>query len=240
PAYLDARGLRDYDLVLSYTGGAALEDLRDVLGARDVHPLYGHVDPDVHRPMPFAEHYRADMSWIGTYAADRQRVIDELFLQPARYRPNSRFVIAGAQYPHDFPWGDNVYFVRHLPPGEHAAFMSSSRLTLNATRASMAACGWCPSGRLFEAAACGAAILSDSWPGIEEFYTPGDEILIGTTANHTLAALDIDDATLQRIGRAARERTLAEHTSAHRVARLIGYLESALSQTPREVESCGA
>jgi spore maturation protein CgeB len=161
--YIGPRGLGDFDLVLSYTGGAALDVLRAELGARHVAPLYGHVDPEVHRPVPALDHYRSDLSYLGTYAADRQAALEMLFVAPARHRPKQRFLIGGAQYPQDFPWSDNIYFVRHLPPSEHPAFFSSSRLTLNVTRQAMAEMGWCPSGRLFEASACGAAILSDGW-----------------------------------------------------------------------------
>src|SRR5262249_45631210 len=48
--YLPPDGLGSFDLVLSYTGGTALEALREQLGARRVAPLYGHVDPEIHRP----------------------------------------------------------------------------------------------------------------------------------------------------------------------------------------------
>ncbi|HET6912211.1 MAG TPA: glycosyltransferase [Rhodanobacteraceae bacterium] len=223
--WLDDRGLRDYELVLSYAGGPALRELERVLGARRTAALYGHVDPDVHSPAPPKDHYRADLSWIGTYAADRQPALEELFVNVARARPQRRFVIAGAQYPQDFPWGENVWFVRHLPPDEHAAFLCSSRLVLNVTRAPMARMGWCPSGRLFEATACGAAVLSDAWAGLSDFYTPGEEILLARNSQDALDAIDLPDATLQQIGQRARERTLAEHTSMHRARELIALLE---------------
>jgi spore maturation protein CgeB len=224
-SYIPARGLCDFDLVLSYTGGAALEQLRNDLGARHVEALYGHVDPHVHRPVAPADRYRAALSWLGTYSADRQIMLEELFVGPARLRRMEKFLIGGAQYPDHFPWSSNVYFVHHVPPSEHAAFFSSSRVTLNVTRAPMARMGWCPSGRLFEAAACGAAVLSDEWRGLDAFYTPGEQILTARSATDTLAALDSSDAQLQSIGRAARERTLDEHTSRHRAEQLIGYLE---------------
>jgi spore maturation protein CgeB len=223
--YIGDDGLGAFDLVLSYTGGMALAELRDTLGARRVYPLYGHVDPEAHHPAEPDSRYAADLSWLGTYAADRQAMLEELFVQPAQQRPQRKFLIAGTQYPQDFPWTENVYFVRHLPPQEHAAFLSSARLQLNVTRAQMAWLGWCPSGRLFEAAACGAAILSDEWPGLADFYAPDSEILLAHDADETLAALDLDDATLRRIGAAARERTLDEHTSAHRARQLIEFLE---------------
>ena len=223
--YIGPRGLRDFDLVLSFTGGGALTELRERLGARRVAPFYGHVDPDVHRPTGAAEHYRADLSYLGTYARDRQAALEALFLTPASRCPERRFLIGGAQYPPDFPWYPNLYFVHHLPPSEHPAFFSSSRLTLNITRAAMRTMGWCPSGRLFEAAACGVPVISDTWDGIETFYAPGREVLLVDTAEDVLRALELDDAQLGRIGTAARERTLAEHTSAHRARELMALLE---------------
>jgi spore maturation protein CgeB len=227
--YIGIRGLADFDLVLSYTGGAALTALRERLGARRVLPLYGSVDPRVHRPVAPIERYRADLSYLGTYAEDRQAGVLALFVEPARRRPKCRFVVGGAQYPPDFPWTPNLHFVRHLPPAEHPAFYSSSRLTLNVTRAPMAALGYCPSGRLFEAAACGTAIVSDVWAGLDEFFTPGDELLPATDTADVLAAMDLSDAELVRLGRAARERVLADHTAARRGAELVEILEGALS-----------
>lgn len=234
-AYLGPRGLADFDLVLSYTGGGALDALRRHLGARRVAPLYGHVDPDVHRPAPQQPHYRADLSYLGTYSGDRQSGVERLLIEPARLRPRARFLIGGAQYPQDFPWTPNIYFVRHLPPSEHPAFFCSSRLTLNVTRAAMAAMGWCPSGRLFEAAACGAPVLSDVWAGLEFFFEPGSEILAATTTEDALAALDRDDAELARIGRAARERALDEHTSDRRAGELIAALEACARRSETEM-----
>ena len=226
-SYIGPNGLSDFDLVLSYTGGKALEQLRERLGARRVAPLYGHVDPDVHKPATPAPHYRADLCYLGTFAADRQQALEALFIEPARRQPQRRFLMGGAQYPQEFPWSPNVFFVRHLPPSEHPAFFSSSRLTLNVTRREMARMGWCPSGRLFEAAACGTAILSDSWAGIDTFFSPGEEILTGEDAEDCIGTLEIDDAELRRIGAAARNRVLAEHTSARRTDDLISALDAA-------------
>ena len=224
--YIGPRGLADFDLVLSYTGGIALDELRSRLRARRVAPLYGHVDPAVHRPADPVEHYRADLSYLGTYAADRQAALEALFINPARRRPERRFLMGGAQYPTDFPWSENVFFVRHLPPSEHPAFFSSSRMTLNVTRREMADMGWCPSGRLFEAAACGTPVLSDVWEGLDQFFTPDREILLARNTDAAVAALDLLDAEIKRIGQAARERTLAEHTSGCRALELVAILEN--------------
>ena len=136
--YIGQAGLEGFALVLSFTGGQRLFDqFRNKLGARDIRPLYGHVDADVHRPVPAQAHYSADLSYLGTYSEDRQRALEELLVAPARFRQHLRFLIGGAQYPADFPWSSNIYFVRHLPPSEHAPFFASSRLTLNVTRPAM-------------------------------------------------------------------------------------------------------
>lgn len=228
-AYIGPRGLAGFDLVLSYTGGAALTELRERLGARRVAPLYGSVDPEVHclsEPLP---RYQSDLSYLGTYAADRQPVLELLLLEPARRLPDRRFVIAGAQYPEDFPWEPNVWFVRHLPPADHPAFFASSPLTLNVTRADMARMGWCPSGRLFEAAACGTAVLSDTWEGLGDFFEPGREILLAATREEAMAAISLPREEVARIGRAARERTLAAHTADQRAREMLDILASSES-----------
>jgi spore maturation protein CgeB len=224
--YLPPDGLGGFDLVLSYTGGEALTALRERLGARRVAPLYGSVDPESHCPGAPNPDYQADLSYLGTYAADRQEALERLFLEPARRLPDKRFVLAGAQYPMDFPWGPNVWFVRHLPPCDHPAFYGSSPLTLNVTRAAMARMGWCPSGRLFEAAACGTACLSDTWAGLEDFFEPGREILTAETTEEAIEALTRPKEEIARIGRAARERALDEHTADHRARQLLDMLDA--------------
>ncbi len=231
-AYIGPHGLAGFDLVLSYTGGGALDAIKARLGAKRVAPLYGSVDPAVHRRVDAQPHYAADLSYLGTYAADRQAALRELLIEPAQHRPRQRFLIGGAQYPVEFPWLGNIFFVRHLPPSEHPAFYSSSRLTLNVTRAAMARMGWCPSGRLFEAAACGVPILSDAWPGLEEFFAPGSEILVAENREDAIGALDLSPEELARIACAAQERTMAEHTADQRILELERLLDARTPPAP--------
>ena len=226
-AYLPAEGLGGFDLVLSYTGGRALDELQSRLGAQTVAPLYGWVDPESHFPVPQVERFRSAFSYLGTYAADRQAALTELFLEPAHRRPDERFLIGGAQYPEHFPWTPNLFFTQHLEPAQHPAFFCSSRATLNVTRGAMAAYGYCPSGRLFEAAACGTPLLSDSWEGLDTFFTPGTEILSVDCADDVMHALSLSDAELRRIADAARARTLEQHTAERRVIELETLCETA-------------
>jgi spore maturation protein CgeB len=225
--YVPEAGLSAFDLVLSFTGGESLRDLQTELGAARVLPLYGSVDPAVHQPSEKRLQYECDLSYLGTYSADRQAALEELFVRPARRRPDLKFVMGGAQFPNEFPWTDNLHFVRHLPPAEHPAFFSSSRYTLNVTRAPMREAGYCPSGRLFEAAACGTPLISDAWEGLEHFFTPGEEILVANRADDVLAALDQSPAEARRMADRARERVLTMHTAQARAEELEAALEQA-------------
>jgi spore maturation protein CgeB len=181
----------------------------------------------MYKPVAKAEHYEADLSYLGTYAGDRQAALCELLLQTARRLPEKKFLIGGAQYPDDFPWNENVWFVRHVPPQEHPAFYCSSRATLNVTRGAMAEVGYCPSGRLFEAAACGTPMVSDWWEGLDRFFEPGREVMIAKSSEDVVKALDCGPEELQRVGEAARQRALSEHTAEHRSHELIELLEAA-------------
>lgn len=230
--YLPEDGLGDFDLVLSYAGGAALDGLMQYAGARRVAPLYGSVDPDVHRPVAPTDHRRSALSYLGTYAADRQAVLERLFIEPARLRREKRFALAGSQYPSDFPWTENLLYFWHMPASDHPSFYCSSELTLNVTRAAMARIGYCPSGRLFEATACGTPVISDWWEGLDQFFAPSHEVLVAEDTADVLASLDLTDRERQRIGARGRERTLDCHTArtrAHELERLLD-MSPAMSQ----------
>jgi spore maturation protein CgeB len=230
--YIGPDGLRDFDLVLSYTGGEALRALKTQLGAKRTAPLYGSVDPVNHFRGAPVDVFRSDLSYLGTYAADRQDALVQLFIEPARQLAEKRFLIGGAQYPQEFPWTNNIFFVRHLPPPDHPGFFSSSRMTLNITRKAMAQMGYCPSGRLFEAAACGTPILSDYWEGLDAFFTPGEELITARETDDAIAALELSDYELARIAKAAYDRTMDEHTSTRRAMEF----ESRVNETSRQEE----
>ncbi len=163
---------------------------------------------------------------MGTYAPDRQPKIDELLSAPARLLPDRRFIVAGPQYPHHLVWPSNVRRIKHLNPRWHAKFYSSSRFTLNVTRRDMVMAGYSPSVRLFEAAACGATIISDNWPGLDTFLSPNREILLPTSSGDVVRYLsELSDAEVRRIGKHAQERALSEHTSEHRAIEFEKALE---------------
>jgi spore maturation protein CgeB len=228
-AYLSPALIPRYDLYLSFTGGPMIEHLERTRGARRVRPLYCSVDPEHYYPEPRAP--RWDLGYLGTYSEDRQPSLVRLLVEPAHRWPAGRFVVAGAQYPTESRWPDNVERCEHVPPHEHRAFYNAQRFTLNVTRAEMSAAGYSPSVRLFEAAACGVPVVSDAWPGLDELFEPGREILIARDPEEALFLLrELPEPQRREIGRRARARVLERHTAAHRAEALERYTRELLEE----------
>ncbi len=229
--YLRRDQIPEFGLYLSFTGGSILNELQDEWRARAVAPIYGCVDPDVHFRVEVPEQYRCGLSYMGTYAADREQKLNDLFFAPARELTQQNFVLAGSMYPPNMQMPGNIRHFEHVGPADHAALYSSSRATLNITRAEMAEFGYCPSGRLFEASACGTPILSDNWEGLDEFFVDQSEILIVNGTQDVLAALNLEDKQLANLAKRTRERTLDEHTGARRAQQLLAAIHSAKSKS---------
>lgn len=211
--YVNAEQLAGFDVYFSFTGGHMLREIEQRFGARAAVPLYCSFDPRQYRRFGVNKRFACDLSYMGTYAPDRQPKLEEFLVRTAEQLPEKKFIVAGPQYPRQIKWPRNVRRIVHLNPRWHARFYSSSRLTLNITRREMVISGYSPSVRLFEAAACGAAMISDAWPGLDTFFAPGREILLPVDAGEVINYLALDEHELRKIGEAAQQRVLAEHTS---------------------------
>lgn len=233
---LEPELIAQFDLYLSFTGGKVLDRLKREFGARLVQPLYGCVDPDVYRQVPKSQKFDCSLSYMGTYAADRKASLQELFLTPAANLSDARFLLAGSMYPAAMQVPCNVRRMEHVAPDEHPEFYSSSGATLNLTRAEMAASGYCPSGRFFEASACGAPILTDTWEGLDHFFAPGEELFVVSRAEDVLEILRRAGPELPRRAQRARERTLDEHTGQRRAQQFLAYCEEARHRKQSTVE----
>lgn len=226
--YLQREQIPQFDLYLSFTGGALLRQLEQRYGARIARPLYGCVDPDVYRRVEARKEFASALSYLGTYAADRQAKLDDLLLEPARSRRDLQFLLAGSLYPYGWSWPENLRRFEHVAPHDHPALYSSSRATLNITRQEMAASGYCPSGRFFEAAACGTPILTDYWEGLDAFFDSEHELNVVRTPDDVLACLDMPLSELARRAELARQRTLDAHTGERRAAEFLAHCNEAL------------
>lgn len=210
------RALPSLDLVLTYGGGEPVVRAYRGLGARDCVPIYNALDPDTHHPVEADPRFAADLSFLGNRLPDREARVERFFLDVAARLPEQSFLLGGAG------WGDkrvapNVRYLGHVGTADHNAFNCSPKAVLNISRDSMAANGFSPATRVFEATGAGACLITDHWTGIEQFFAPDREILVardGEEVAGILAGLTPDRAAA--IGRAALARVLAEHTYRHR------------------------
>ncbi|MFL6538728.1 MAG: glycosyltransferase [Chthoniobacterales bacterium] len=228
-AYVSPDLIERYDLYLSFTGGPTLRRIESEFGSPMARELYCAVDPALYYMEPAAEKWL--LGYLGTYSDDRQPKLDELLIKPARELTSSQFIVAGPQYPESISWPENVERIVHIEPRDHRAFYNAQRFTLNVTRADMIRTGYSPSVRLFEAAACGTPIISDSWPGLGDFFTPEEEILVVKNSREVIEILrKMSPDEARQIGERARKRVLAEHTAAHRAAELEELIQSVRSR----------
>jgi spore maturation protein CgeB len=213
--YLSPALVGRFDLYLSFTGGPTLRVLEEEFGARRALAFYCLVDPEAYRPLPEAPYW--NLGYLGTYSDDRQPVLERLLIEPARHLEDCDFAVAGPQYPEGVEWPENVERIEHVAPADHPRFYSSQCFTLNVTRAQMRAAGWSPSVRLFEAAACAVPVVSDRWDGLDQIFTPDEEILIADSPDDVVHHLtETSEEARLAIGERARARVLAEHTAERR------------------------
>jgi spore maturation protein CgeB len=192
--------------------------------------VYNAVDPQEYYPVASDPSRACDLLFMANRMPDREQRVRKLFFRAAALAPELRFVLGGNG------WGDvampaNVRYVGHVPTGEHRAWNCSARMVLNINRADMAATGYSPPTRVFEAAGCGSCILTDAWQGIEMFLSPGAEVLVAGTADDIVAHLrQTSPAEAAAIGAAARQRVLRDHTYATRAAELDAALSGSFAR----------
>ena len=203
-------------------------------GSPAARALYCSVDEAVYRPQEAEP--RWDLSYLGTYSADRQPVLETAAdrARPPRARTALRRGRPALSRPtssgRPMSSGSSM-----CGPADHPAFYAYSRFTLNVTRAAMIRAGYSPSVRLFEAAACGIPIISDAWDGLETLFVPGQEIILADDADTVLDWLGSEDEERRRaVGCAGRARVLGEHTASHRAQTLERELRAAIARQ-REV-----
>ena len=216
PSHPMHHALPHLDLVLTYGGGPPVVEAYTRLGARVCVPIYNALDPLTHHPAPTASRFAADLSFLANRLPDREARVEAFFLDAAARCPAQSFLLGGNGW-HDKAMPGNVRPIGHVGTADHNSFNCSALAVLNVARDSMAAVGFSPATRVFEAAGAGVCLITDAWEGIELFLQPGTEVLVardGADVAEHLQALT--PARARAIGEAGRARVLAEHTYARR------------------------
>jgi spore maturation protein CgeB len=222
------RGLiPQYDFIFTYGGGPAIVQHYRELGARNCYPIYNGLDPEHHHPEAATADLACDLAFVGHRLPDREKRVEDFFLRAAELAPEMKFILGGEG------WGGkalppNVRWIGHVPTNLHNAVNSSARMVLNINRESMANVGFSPPTRVFEAAGAGACLVTDEWPGIDNFFVPNREILVARSADQVVEHMrkhSPEDCRL--IGHAMRRRACLEHTYELRVRKVDALLREA-------------
>jgi spore maturation protein CgeB len=224
------RALTELDAVLTYGGGAPVVDAYTALGALRCVPIYNALDPATHHPVPANPRFQSDLAFLANRLPDREARVEAFFLDAAARCPSQAFLLGGNGW-HDKLMPANVRAIGHVGTTDHNAFNCSSRAVLNVARDSMAAVGFSPATRVFEAAGAGACLITDAWEGIELFLQPGAEVLVardGVDVAEHLRGLTPERA--RSIGAAARARILAGHTYQQRAVILDQLLRDTMAR----------
>lgn len=218
-----------YDFIFTYGGGPLVSRYLH-LGARNCHPIYNALDPESHHPAPPDPELACDLVFVAHRLPDRERRLEQFFLRAAELAPEQSFILGGEGWAGK-PMPRNVRWIGHVGTHSHNRVNCSARLVLNVNRESMAAVGFSPPTRFFEAAGAGACLITDSWAGVETFFQPGKEILIASAADEIVRLLRTLDRTQgAQIGAAMRARALRDHTYALRARQVDAILRSAEEQ----------
>lgn len=222
------RGLiPQYDYILTYGGGPPVVAHYLRLGARNCHPVYNALDPETHHPVAPDPGLECDLVFVGHRLPDRERRVEEFFLRAAELAPEMSFILGGEGWAGKM-MPRNVRWIGHVSTTDHNRVNCSARMVLNINRESMAAVGFSPPTRVFEAAGAGACVITDAWAGVETFFEPGKEILLASSAEEIVRLLRrFDQQSSVQIGAAMRARALRDHTYALRARQVDEVLRSA-------------
>jgi len=215
--------LSEYTAFISNSEGGR-QGLLD-LGARAVHTLFYGADEDLFSPIDVPQDI--DAFFYGHGREYRGGWIDAMVREPSLKMPGVRFAVRGLRLG-DLGRAEKLPYLSFSKLREYAC---RSKLNLVITRKAHASVFASSSSRPFELAALGACMVCNPYEGIETWFEPEKELVVVHSAEEAVERygwlLRHDDAR-RKIGQAARERFLKEHTFRHRAHQLVniiaGYL----------------
>jgi Glycosyl transferases group 1 len=210
----------EYDLVVGNSEGA-LERLRE-LGARRTEAVHWAADPELFRRHEVERD--VDVFFYGHSDKFRREWMRELIGEPSRRLDDVDFAVGGYDYRGDT---GRARMLGRIPFNAFPRAISAARVNLNVTRRPHATVEASSTCRLFELAACGAAIVSNPLSGVERWLDPDRELrTVGSTDDAVAVYRELlaDPGQAEEMGRRARERVLDEHTYGHRARRLLELL----------------
>lgn len=207
----------EYTAFISNSKGG--EDLLRQLGIDHVHTVWYGADPDVFSPIPVPTQ-DIDVMFYGHGREYRSEWIDNMITLPSNQLTSHHFAVRGTKLG-DIGHAEQLPYLSFSKLREYSC---RSKINLCITRGAHASVKGSSSSRPFELSSMGACIVANPYNGLEEWFEPDKEIIIIYSAEEALDRYQFllkHDKEREKIGQAARERVLKQHTFKHRARDLV-------------------
>ncbi len=215
--YYVGADLSEFDAFFTNSKGVIPDLVK--LGAKNVHPLYYAIDPELFSPVKVDK--TIDVSFFGYGNEYREEWMTKMITIPSKELNGANFTVAGKGFTIDL---GNANLIGDLSYSAFREFCCKSKICLNITRWSHTSVYASATARIFELAGYGACIVSQPYNGIEEWFEPGKEVIVVNSeeeAVDTYKRLLGDEKERESIATRARERVLREHTFRERARQVV-------------------
>lgn len=215
--YYVGADLSEFDAFFTNSKGVIPDLVK--LGAKNVHPLYYAIDPELFSPVKTDK--TIDVSFFGYGNEYREEWMTKMITIPSKELNDTNFTVGGKGFTIDL---GNANLIGDLSYSAFREFCCKSKICLNITRWSHTSVYASATARIFELAGYGACIVSQPYNGIEEWFEPGKEVIVVNSeeeAVDTYKRLLGDEKERESIASRARERVLREHTFRERARQVV-------------------
>ncbi len=219
-----------FDGVLAF-GEAVRKLYSDGFGVANAWTFHEAADVEHFAPVPLPK--KNDVLWIGNWGDDeRTRELEEFLIAPAAALPERSFVAFGVRYPEDAVvrlQRAGIDYRGYLPNLRGPRVYGESRLALHVPRQPYAnGLSGIPTIRMFEALACGAALVCSPWTDTEALFHPGEDHIVvqeGRAMKSEIQHLLHDEGARRQLAAAGVKTIRARHTCRHRAEQLESIFE---------------
>jgi spore maturation protein CgeB len=230
PGAILQMGLHLFDGVLAF-GEALRRIYTHGFGVSRAWTFHEAADVENFHPVAAARDY--DVLWLGNWGdEERTAELEEFLLRPAEELPEFDFVAHGVRYPQEARQKlreAGIQFRGYLPNLEAAAAYARSKIALHIPRRQYAdGLGGIPTIRVFEALACGTALVCSPWEDCEKLFRAGEDHVCassGTAMKSEIENLLHDEAARRQLASSGLQTIQRRHTCAHRATQLTEICE---------------
>jgi len=220
-SYYSGADPSEYDAFIINSKGS-VDEVRK-LGAENVFTVYWGVDPSAFCPIDGIEQAN-DVGFYGIGSKMREEWITRMLVNPSSKLPKVRFAICGTAFNMDLK---SVQLI-DLVSSSYRRFSSQTKINLSIARRPHATVYASSISRIFELASLSCCIVSNPCKGIEEWFDVGKEVLVAKSDAEVLELYNwllSDEDARNRMGTAARQRVLNQHTHKHRAQQILRILK---------------